>query len=84
MQGAKEEGFSGFAKGVASGVTGIVTKPTAGMFGLLSDVTEGVANKFVKNRRMTRIRYPRFIGRDHVLFFKIYSVSVVSFNIKLS
>lgn len=42
-QGAQEEGFKGAAKGVGKGIANMVTKTGAGMFGLFSYTSAGIA-----------------------------------------
>ncbi|KAH6849571.1 hypothetical protein B0T12DRAFT_418528 [Alternaria alternata] len=42
-QGAREEGFTGAAKGVGKGMSSMVTKTGAGMFGLLGYTSQGIA-----------------------------------------
>ena len=39
VQGAKQEGLLGFAKGVGKGVTGLVTKPVSGVIDVVSKTT---------------------------------------------
>ena len=68
VNAVKEEGWKGLGKGVASGVTGIVTKPAAGVFGMLSKTAEGIkATAVTENRRVNRVRLPRYIGADKVV-----------------
>jgi vacuolar protein sorting-associated protein 13A/C len=38
-EGAKEDGFLGFAKGMGKGVTGLVTKPISGVVDVVSKTT---------------------------------------------
>jgi hypothetical protein len=67
MMAVKEEGWSGLGKGVASGVTGLVTKPTAGAFSMISKTAEGItATATAETKRTQRIRLPRYIGPDKV------------------
>ncbi|KAI5275266.1 glycosyltransferase family 1 protein [Aureobasidium subglaciale] len=42
IRGAKNEGFSGFMKGIPAGVFGFVTTPAAGIFGLIAYPAQGV------------------------------------------
>lgn len=44
IKGAKKDGLSGFAKGVGTGLIGVVVKPVDGAVGLASDTFAGIAN----------------------------------------
>jgi len=44
LKGAKEEGASGFVKGVGKGLIGIVAKPTAGVMGFATQALQGIGN----------------------------------------
>jgi hypothetical protein len=44
LKGAKRDGVTGFAKGVGTGILGVVAKPVAGVIDLASDTLEGLAS----------------------------------------
>ena len=56
----KEEGWSNLGKGMASGLTGLVTKPAAGMLSMVSKTAEGIkATTDSRDSRTQRVRLPR-------------------------
>ena len=84
VQGATEEGFSGFMKGIGKGIIGIPVKPITGIFDLAAKTTEGIRNTttYFESQDMNRIRKPRLFGRNgrlivsqiyQILFIFIYS-----------
>lgn len=40
--GAEKDGIPGFAKGCATGVAGLITKPTSGILGFASKTVSGI------------------------------------------
>ena len=44
MEGAKNEGASGFFKGIGQGLAGLVLKPVNGVIDLATKSTEGIKN----------------------------------------
>ena len=69
LEGAERDGVGGFFKGIGKGLVGVVTKPLVGVFDLASNVTEGIRNTTTvfDGGNITRIRPPRFVGRDGIL-----------------
>ncbi len=67
VQGGQEEGAKGFFKGVGQALSGVVVKPIAGTFGMVSRFTEGVKNSANRAAVVQRVRLPRFIGADGVM-----------------
>eukprot|EP01105_Mastigella_eilhardi_P017896 TRINITY_DN4124_c0_g1_i4.p1 TRINITY_DN4124_c0_g1~~TRINITY_DN4124_c0_g1_i4.p1 ORF type:complete len:2972 (-),score=556.03 TRINITY_DN4124_c0_g1_i4:44-8959(-) len=64
----QREGTRGVVGGAVSGVIGLVTKPTAGLFDMLSSTAEGIKSEagFV-GRLNKRIRPPRIVTSDGVV-----------------
>jgi hypothetical protein len=59
----QEHGWRALPKGMASGVTGVLTKPMAGMLGMMSKTAEGIkATTSSRPKRMIPIRLPRHFG----------------------
>lgn len=69
LEGAEQEGFAGFFKGVGKGVIGLATKPAIGIFDLASNVSEGIRNTTTvfDGEGLDRVRLPRFIGADGIV-----------------
>ncbi len=53
-----------FEKGVGQALSGVVVKPIAGTFGMVSRITEGVKNSANRAQVVARVRLPRFIGKN--------------------
>lgn len=49
LQGAKQEGASGFIKGFGKGIAGLVTKPGAGIYGLPGYAMKGIYKEIQKH-----------------------------------
>jgi vacuolar protein sorting-associated protein 13A/C len=68
---ARRGGMRGFIYGLYQGSTGLILKPTSGVFELFSKSAEGVKNTIKaleKRQRRDRIRYPRpFYGFQRVI-----------------
>ncbi|CAL3963394.1 unnamed protein product [Diplocarpon coronariae] len=69
MEGAEQEGITGFFKGVGKGALGFVTKPAIGVFDLASNVSEGIRNTTTvfDGDGLDRVRLTRFIGTDGIV-----------------
>lgn len=69
LEGAEENGASGFIQGIGRGLVGAVTKPAAGFFDMASSITEGLRNTTLvfEQNDIVRVRLPRFIANDHIL-----------------
>jgi vacuolar protein sorting-associated protein 13A/C len=69
LEGAEQEGFAGFFKGVGKGVIGLATKPAIGVFDLASNVSEGIRNTTTvfDADGLDRVRLTRFIGTDGIV-----------------
>ncbi|XP_049849223.1 uncharacterized protein LOC126318273 [Schistocerca gregaria] len=69
IRGTKEEGAVGFLKGVQTGLTGVILKPTIGIVDLVSRTAQGIKNNaaLANNRPYTPVRLPRYFGEDHIL-----------------
>lgn len=69
LEGAEQEGFAGFFKGVGKGVIGFATKPAIGVFDLASNVSEGIRNTTTvfDADGLDRVRLTRFIGTDGIV-----------------
>eukprot|EP00347_Sterkiella_histriomuscorum_P000566 403375355 len=62
MEESKKSGFSGFFKGTAKGITGLVVKPISGTLDLFSLTSEGIKNTSKNIEELTqdkRLRLPR-------------------------
>jgi vacuolar protein sorting-associated protein 13A/C len=44
VEGAKQDGLLGFAKGAGKGIAGLVTKPVSGVIDVVSKTTQGIEN----------------------------------------
>jgi vacuolar protein sorting-associated protein 13A/C len=68
---ARRGGLRGFFYGVYQGTTGLLLKPSSGVFDLFSKSCEGVKNTLralEKRQRRDRIRYPRpFYGQQRLI-----------------
>ncbi|KAK2629859.1 hypothetical protein QTJ16_000679 [Diplocarpon rosae] len=69
IEGAEQEGITGFFKGVGKGALGFVTKPAIGVFDLASNVSEGIRNTTTvfDGDGLDRVRLTRFIGTEGVV-----------------
>lgn len=69
LEGAEQEGFAGFFKGVGKGVLGLATKPAIGIFDLASNVSEGIRNTTTvfDGEGLDRVRLTRFIPQDGII-----------------
>jgi len=69
LEGAEQEGFAGFFKGVGKGVLGLATKPAIGIFDLASNVSEGIRNTTTvfDGEGLDRVRLTRFIPADGIV-----------------
>lgn len=69
LEGAEQEGLTGFFKGVGKGALGFVTKPAIGVFDLASNVSEGIRNTTTvfDADGLERVRLTRFIGTDGIV-----------------
>lgn len=69
LEGAEQEGITGFFKGVGKGALGFVTKPAIGVFDLASNVSEGIRNTTTvfDGDGLDRVRLTRFIGTDGIV-----------------
>jgi len=69
LEGAEQEGLTGFFKGVGKGALGFVTKPAIGVFDLASNVSEGIRNTTTvfDGDGLDRVRLTRFIGTDGIV-----------------
>lgn len=61
-QGVKDEGLSGFPKGFAQGLGGLVLKPAAGIFGVGAYTERGIRMEWTKRTRDTK-KIERWIRR---------------------
>ena len=63
FKGAQEEGVEGFFKGVGKGIMGLLTKPTGGVFDMVSMAFDGLQRAAeLENSIVHRMRKPRFIN----------------------
>lgn len=69
LEGAEQEGLTGFFKGVGKGFIGLATKPAIGVFDLASNVSEGIRNTTTvfDADGLDRVRLTRFIGTDGIV-----------------
>jgi len=69
LEGAEQEGFGGFVKGVGKGFLGLATKPAIGAFDLASNLAEGVRNTTTvfDQEGLDRVRLTRFVGLDGIV-----------------
>jgi len=69
VQAVQQDGLSpsSLGKGMASGLTGLITKPTAGVLGFVSKTAEGVSATTEAGNQKNRKRMPRYFGPDKVL-----------------
>ncbi|KAI9744725.1 MAG: hypothetical protein M1818_001650 [Claussenomyces sp. TS43310] len=69
LEGAEQEGFGGFFKGVGKGLVGLATKPAIGVFDLASNVSEGIKNTTTvfDAEGLDRVRLTRFISADGIV-----------------
>ena len=74
VEGARENGFKGAAKGTYQGIFGLVLKPVGGLLDAASKTTEGIKNTALywdKKTDEERYRHPRpFYGKEQ--FYKPY------------
>ncbi|XP_053396044.1 intermembrane lipid transfer protein VPS13A-like isoform X3 [Mercenaria mercenaria] len=63
IRGAQEEGVEGFFKGVGKGIMGLLTKPTGGVFDMVSMAFDGLQRASeLESGVVHRMRKPRFIN----------------------
>lgn len=69
LEGAEQEGFGGFFKGVGKGFIGAATKPVIGVFDLASNVSEGIRNTTTvfDDDGLDRVRLTRYIAADGIV-----------------
>jgi len=67
IEGAKDEGFGGFFKGVGKGVAGLVTRPTGGIVDFASGTFDTVKRATEVNDEFSRARPARYIHPDGVV-----------------
>lgn len=69
IEGATNEGTSGFFKGIGKGIVGLPTKAAIGVFDLANNVSEGIRNTTTAfdGNTLSRVRLPRQIGHDGVV-----------------
>ncbi|XP_052807431.1 intermembrane lipid transfer protein VPS13A-like isoform X2 [Mya arenaria] len=63
IRGAQEEGVEGFFKGIGKGIMGLLTKPTGGVFDMVSMAFDGMQRAAeLEGAVVHRMRKPRFIN----------------------
>ncbi|XP_052241928.1 intermembrane lipid transfer protein VPS13A-like isoform X2 [Dreissena polymorpha] len=63
VRGAQEEGVEGFFKGIGKGIMGLLTKPTGGVFDMVSMAFDGMQRAAELEASVVhRMRKPRFIN----------------------
>ncbi|WFD25298.1 Vacuolar protein sorting-associated protein 13 [Malassezia nana] len=69
LEGAEENGATGFVQGIGRGLVGALTKPAVGFFDMASSITEGLRNTTLvfEQNHIDRVRLPRFIASDHII-----------------
>ncbi|CAF1398617.1 unnamed protein product [Adineta ricciae] len=67
IEGAKEHGHEGFAKGVGKSMIGLVAKPTSGVVDLTSTSFNSLKRAATHEQVIRRIRPPRHIGGDGIV-----------------
>ena len=69
LEGAEQNGASGFVQGIGRGLVGAITKPAAGFFDMASNVTEGLRNTTLvfEQNDIDRVRLPRYIAGDRII-----------------
>ncbi|KAL5288954.1 hypothetical protein ACFFRR_009268 [Megaselia abdita] len=67
IAGAKEQGVSGFFKGLGKGAIGFVARPAAGLVDFTSDTFDAVKRATSEGEDANRIRPPRFFTSDSVV-----------------
>ncbi|XP_042203320.1 vacuolar protein sorting-associated protein 13-like isoform X2 [Homarus americanus] len=67
IDGAKEEGFEGFFKGVGKGMVGLVTRPASGVIDFASGSFDAVMRAADATEEIERRRPARFIDADGVV-----------------
>lgn len=67
IEGARDEGFGGFFKGVGKGVVGLVTRPTGGMIDFASGTFDSLRRCTDVGGELSRVRPARFIQLDGVV-----------------
>ena len=64
VQGAKDEGASGFIKGVGKGLGGLLARLVTGIVDATSTALAGVQNTLEIKEDITRLRYPRVVDES--------------------
>ena len=80
IQGAKQENFTGFGKGLLKGFAGLVVKPVSGVLDLFSKTTEGIKNTMNSDDiSMQKQRKARaFYGRHKIVkSYNAYHADVI-------
>nr|XP_024214793.1 vacuolar protein sorting-associated protein 13 isoform X2 [Halyomorpha halys] len=67
ISGAKQEGVSGFFKGVGKGMVGLITRPTAGIVDFASGSLGAVRRATDVSSELPRKRIPRYIRPDGLI-----------------
>lgn len=67
ITGAKEQGVSGFFKGLGKGAIGLVARPATGLVDFTSDTFDAVKRATSEGEDANRIRPPRFFTSDNIL-----------------
>lgn len=67
MRGAERDGFAGFAKGVGTGVLGLVVKPVVGVADAATDVLQGLRRFYFSERFGVDLFFP-FVGVIFVIW----------------
>ncbi|KAG7815578.1 hypothetical protein KL924_000664 [Ogataea haglerorum] len=69
IEGANQEGTSGFFKGLGKGLIGLPTKTATGLFDFANNISEGIRNTATAfdAEGLDKVRLPRFINPDGTL-----------------
>ena len=67
VQGAKEEGFGGFFKGLGKGAVGLVARPTAGIVDFASGTFDSVKRATELSDEEKKLRAPRYMHKDGIV-----------------
>ncbi|KHJ44017.1 hypothetical protein D918_05710 [Trichuris suis] len=67
IEGAREEGAIGFAKGLGKGLIGMVTRPVSGVVDFASSSLEAVKKATDVSEEVKRIRLARYVGQDKIV-----------------
>lgn len=69
VEGAKEDGFGGFIRGIGVGVIGAVVKPIVGVMDATTSLTEGIRNTADSDgTEVSQIRLPRAVPYDQIIY----------------